>query len=162
MRDLASAVAEDFVWFARPSAGREAVTECGVAVTRLRPGGFVAVWRIHGLPVRSFDTLPGRVTHVSGRLAKLSIERPGTCRSVGADVTVDAVVKPAGPGTWYEFRAGVRGPHTRSLVSQTPGHPSRHHAARVTKDVPSRVRLGTPCATPVWKGGTNPGRLTVH
>lgn len=94
------------------------VTECGLAVGRLRPGGFVAVWRIHGLPVQSFDALPGRVIRVSGRSAKLSIERPGDCRSVGADVTVDAVVKPAGPGTWYEFRGCVRSPHSRSLVSQ--------------------------------------------
>jgi hypothetical protein len=95
------------------------VTECALAVDQLRAGGFVAVWRIHGLPVGSFATLPGRVTRVSGRLAKLVIERPGDCRSVGADVTVDAVVKPAGPGTWYEFRGCVRGPDTRSLVRQT-------------------------------------------
>ncbi len=77
------------------------------------------MWRIHGLPARSFDALPGRVIRVSGRLAKLSIERPGTCGSVGADVTVDAVVKPAGPGTWYEFRGCVSAPDAQQLVSQT-------------------------------------------
>jgi hypothetical protein len=35
------------------------------------------------------------------------------------DLTVDTVVKPNGPGTWYEFRGYVRGPNTRQLVSQT-------------------------------------------
>jgi hypothetical protein len=93
---------------------------CALAVTRLRPGGFVAVWRIRGLPVLSFDGLPGRVTEVSGRTTKLSIERPGTCRSIGGDVSIDAVVKPArGAGTWYEFRGCVRGPNEQRITRAT-------------------------------------------
>jgi hypothetical protein len=92
-----------------------------MAVARLRPGGFVAEWRIRGLPVRSFGGLPGRVTSVSGRTAKLSIERPGTCPAVGADVTVDAVVMPTGSGTWYEFLACARGPQAGRLVGEILG-----------------------------------------
>jgi len=93
---------------------------CALAVTRLRPGGFVAVWRIRGMPVVSFKDLPGRVTEISGRMTKLSIARPGTCRPLGADVSIDAVLKPAGGGgTWYEFRGCVRGPNERQITRRT-------------------------------------------
>jgi len=93
---------------------------CALAVTHLRPGGFVAVWRIRGLPVLSFGDLPGHKTEISGRTAKLSIERRGTCQSIKGDVTVDAVVQPSGGGgTWYEFRGCVRGPNDQQVLRQT-------------------------------------------
>jgi hypothetical protein len=90
-----------------------------MAVARLRPGGLVVDWRIRGLPVRSFDALPGHVTHVSGRVAKLSVRRPGTCPALGADVTVDVVVMPPpGSATVYEFLGCARAPSTDLLLTR--------------------------------------------
>jgi hypothetical protein len=105
----------------RPVSAGSGAGVCGLAVKTLMPAKFLVEWLILGLPIRSFEALPGRVIEVSGRLAKLAIDRPGQCQTVRADVTVKAVVRPSAGATWYEFLGCIRGPGAARLLSRAMG-----------------------------------------
>jgi hypothetical protein len=83
---------------------------CGAAVDRLAPGGVVVVWENRGYPGTTLADLPGRSTRIDGRPAKISTQRPGNCRGVGADEEISVAVARPVPSNWTSIDACLRGP----------------------------------------------------
>jgi hypothetical protein len=83
-------------------------TTCGWPVERLQPGGILAVWQLPYAPPCPGCT-PGPVgtpVQVGGRRATRQVEAGGACRAIGADRTIDVVVKNS-----LEFVACLRRPN---------------------------------------------------
>jgi hypothetical protein len=85
-------------------------TTCGWPLKRLEPGGVLAVWQIpYALPGFSLETQPGKPLEVGGASAKQSDVSGGLCRSIGADRTIDVVIK-LGSGNYRELTGCLRAP----------------------------------------------------
>jgi hypothetical protein len=85
-------------------------TTCGWPLKRLEPGGVLAVWQIpYALPGFSLETQPGKPLEVGGASAKQSDVSGGLCRSIGADRTIDVVIK-LGSGNFRELTGCLRAP----------------------------------------------------
>jgi hypothetical protein len=83
-------------------------TTCGWPVKRLQPGGILAVWQLPYAPPCPGCALgsAGTQVQVGGRRATREVRTGGACRAIGADRTIDVVVKNS-----VEFVACLRGPN---------------------------------------------------
>jgi hypothetical protein len=82
-------------------------TTCGWPLKRLRPGGVLAVWQLPYAPPCA-GCAPARAgvpVRVGGRSATRQVKAGGVCSAIGADRTIDVVVKNS-----VEFLACLRGP----------------------------------------------------
>jgi hypothetical protein len=83
-------------------------TACGWPLGRLRPGGVLAVWQLPYAPpcVGCASGPTGTPVQVGGRRATRKVTAGGACRAIGADRTIDVMVKNS-----VEFMACLRGPN---------------------------------------------------
>ncbi len=86
-------------------------TTCGWPVGRLAPGGVVVLLENRGSPGVSLTNFAGQSTRVDGRSAKLSTQRPGICRALGADATISVAIARPLASNWTALAACLRGPH---------------------------------------------------
>jgi hypothetical protein len=93
-------------------------TACGWPLMSLSPSGVLMTWE----NTRILRTLPttGEVLPINGSRARLQIERPGVCDSVGADETISVLV-PIGqptPLSNIEVVACLGGPDLATAEAQ--------------------------------------------
>jgi hypothetical protein len=100
-----------------PCTRTEVTLVCGLPLDRLGPGGVLASWSAVALRARDRAALRGEPISVGGQPASLLVERPGSCREVGGDLSLTAAV-PRGAGDWLEFGACLRGPGTARSEAQ--------------------------------------------
>jgi hypothetical protein len=83
-------------------------TNCGWPLGRLPPGGVLAVWQLPYTPpcVGCAYAPTGTPVQVGGRRATRQVTAGGVCRAIGADRTIDVLVKNS-----VEFMACLRGPN---------------------------------------------------
>ncbi|MFL5943578.1 MAG: hypothetical protein ACJ75L_09980, partial [Gaiellaceae bacterium] len=83
-------------------------TNCGWPLKHLRPGGVLAVWELpYAPPCNGCASGPtGTPVQVGGRLATRQVKAGGACRAIGADRTIEVLVKNS-----VEFMACLRGPN---------------------------------------------------
>lgn len=83
-------------------------TTCGWPLKRLRPGGVLAVWQLpYAPPCAGCASAPvGTPVRIGGRSATRQVKAGGVCHSIGADRTIDVIVKNS-----VEFMACLRGPN---------------------------------------------------
>jgi hypothetical protein len=91
---------------------------CAWPVTKLAPGGVLVKWENKGFPGASAARFPGALTQIGGRTARVSLARPGTCRSVGADETMTVSIERPLADNWTEVSACLRGPNLRAREDQ--------------------------------------------
>jgi hypothetical protein len=92
---------------------------CRQPIDALLPGGVLAWWGSGGMPTWRFGDQPGSRIRLSGRDAKITIERPGTCRNLGADETISVVARNLELfDNYYSFEACLRGPGLKALEGQ--------------------------------------------
>jgi hypothetical protein len=96
---------------------RSAVT-CGWPVAKLAPGGVLLSWENKGFPGASVARFPGTPAQVGGRTARISVARPGACRSVGADETLTVSIARPLAENWTEVSACLRGPNLGAQEAQ--------------------------------------------
>lgn len=89
---------------------RGEATVCGWPVDKLRPNGVLVVWQNQGYPGWSLANVRGTALDVGGRPAKQRIERPGACKAIGADETVEVAIQSPKASNWTEFTGCLRGP----------------------------------------------------
>jgi hypothetical protein len=90
-----------------PCSTKGNATTCGWPLERLRPGGVLAVWQLPYAPPCPGCTGPtGTPVKVGGRRATRKVTAGGACRAIGADRTIDVMVKNS-----VEFMACLRGPN---------------------------------------------------
>lgn len=103
----------------KTSVGSGAMTvACGWPVTTLARGGVLVTWENKGFPGSSVASFPGVDAHVDGRIAKVSIARPGSCRTIGGDETMTVAIARPLPGNWTEVAACLRGPNLAAHEAQ--------------------------------------------
>jgi hypothetical protein len=83
---------------------------CGWPVAQLQPGGVLIVWENRGYPGWALSSMPGTAIRVGGRPARRVVGRPGVCRSIGADETVQVAIARPIKSNWTAFTACLRGP----------------------------------------------------
>ena len=93
------------------AAGGGTSTTCGWPIDRLAPGGVVVLLENRGTPIFSLANFAGAPTRIGGRSAKVSTERPGTCRALGGDATITVAIARPLAGNWTALDACLRGPH---------------------------------------------------
>jgi hypothetical protein len=87
---------------------------CGYPVRRLPRGGVLVTWTAEG--VRPFGGLArlrgGRSLSIGGHPARVKVSRPGSCAAIGADTTIEGVMRagPSAEAAFYGFTACLRGP----------------------------------------------------
>jgi hypothetical protein len=83
-------------------------TTCGWPLGRLRPGGVLAVWQLPYAPpcVGCASGPTGTPVQIGGRSAMRQVTAGGVCRAIGADRTIDVMVKNS-----VEFMACLRRPN---------------------------------------------------
>jgi hypothetical protein len=83
-------------------------TTCGWPLERLQPGGILAVWQLPYAPPcpGCASKSAGTQVQVGGRRATRQVRTGGACRAIGADRTIDVMVKNS-----VEFMACLRGPN---------------------------------------------------
>jgi hypothetical protein len=87
-------------------------TTCGFPVRRLEPGGVLVSWQVSGIPSLGLRSAPGAATRIGGRYAKRVNGRPGFCRRIGADRTVEVSIgSPTKMSIPTQFIACLRGPN---------------------------------------------------
>jgi hypothetical protein len=86
-------------------------TACGWPVGRLVPGGVVVLLENRGAPGATLANFAGQPVRIGGRSAKLSTQKPGTCRTLGADATVSVTIARPLQSNWTALQACLRGPH---------------------------------------------------
>jgi len=91
---------------ASSSPGRIAET-CTYPIRVLPSGGVLVSWNANSLPNWR---MPKATTIVAGRAAVESKTRGGWCTVLGGTETITAMIPRAGPGTWYQMDACLRGP----------------------------------------------------
>ena len=91
---------------ASASPGRIAET-CAYPIRVLPPGGVLVRWNADALPNWR---MPKATTTVAGRGAVESKTRGGWCAVLGGTETITVMIPRAGPGTWYQMDACLRGP----------------------------------------------------
>jgi hypothetical protein len=85
-------------------------TDCGWPVKRLQPGGVLILWQLpYTLPGAGLASAPGKAVHVGGAPAKRLDTAGGACREIGADRTIDTLIRTRAEG-FVEFTACLRGP----------------------------------------------------
>jgi hypothetical protein len=83
------------------------VTTCGWPLTRLQPGGVLAVWQLpYAPPCPGCSGPAGKLVRIGGRSATRQVVAGGACRAIGADRTIEVTVKNS-----VEFIACLRGPN---------------------------------------------------
>jgi hypothetical protein len=94
-----------------PCSTRGNETTCGFPVRRLAPGGVLVTWAVYGIPVSGVRSSPGMAVRVGGRYAKRVTAKPGDCRRIGADRTIQVTIGSATKFTVpTQFTACLRGP----------------------------------------------------
>jgi hypothetical protein len=91
---------------ASASPGRIAET-CAYPIRVLPPGGVLVRWNANSLPNWR---MPKATTTVAGRGAAERNIRGGWCAVLGGTETITVTIPRAGPGTWYQMDACLRGP----------------------------------------------------
>jgi hypothetical protein len=86
--------------------GRIAET-CTYPIRVLPSGGVLVRWNANSLPNWR---MPKATTTVAGRGAVESKTRGGQCAVLGGTETITVLIPRAGPGTWYQMDACLRGP----------------------------------------------------
>ena len=86
-------------------------TTCGWPVGRLAPGGVVVALENRGQPVFSLANFAGAPTRIGGRPAKVSTQRPGSCRALGGEATVSVAIARPLASNWTALDACLRGPN---------------------------------------------------
>lgn len=86
-------------------------TSCGWPIKRLEPGGVVIRWENKGYPGVSVTGFPGKSSRIDGRIAKLTTQHPGTCRSIGGDETISVAIARPLASNWTAVDACLRGPN---------------------------------------------------
>jgi hypothetical protein len=82
---------------------------CGFPVGRLRPGGVLLTWNNSGPPAIGLG--PGSRMRVGGHPATRVDTAHGICRSIGADRTIDVLIRTQPlPSPLMELTACLRGP----------------------------------------------------
>jgi hypothetical protein len=82
-------------------------TSCGWPLERLRPGGVLAVWQLpYAPPCPGCAGPTGTPVQVGGRRATRQVTTGGVCHAIGADRTIEVMVKNS-----VEFMACLRGPN---------------------------------------------------
>jgi hypothetical protein len=82
-------------------------TTCGWPLKRLQPGGVLAVWQLpYAPPCPGCAGPTGTAVKVGGHRATRQVTTGGVCRAIGADRTIDVMVKNS-----VEFMACLRGPN---------------------------------------------------
>jgi hypothetical protein len=87
-----------------------AVTSCGWPISRLRRGGVLIVWENRGYPGWRLASMPGTAVRVGGRPARRLVTRPGICRAVGADETIEVAIARPLRDNWTAVTACLRAP----------------------------------------------------
>jgi len=93
-------------------------TRCGWPVGALAPNGVLVKWENRGFPGARIAGFPGTTLSVGGRIARLSVKRPGVCRSLGADETISVAIARPLPDNWTQVDACLRGPQLAPLERQ--------------------------------------------
>jgi len=93
------------------AAGGGSSTTCGWPIDRLAAGGVVVVLENRGSPLVSLANFSGALTRIGGRNAKISTQRPGTCRALGGDATVTVSILRPLASNWTAVDACLRGPN---------------------------------------------------
>ena len=91
---------------ASASPGRIAET-CAYPIRVLPPGGVLVRWNANSLPNWR---MPKATRTVAGRGAVERKARGGWCAVLGGTETITVMIPRAGPGTWYQMDACLRGP----------------------------------------------------
>jgi hypothetical protein len=99
-------------------AARAMTVACGWPVRTLADGGILVKWENKGFPGTSVTRFPGAAARVGGRIAKVSIARPGSCRTIGADETMTVAIARPLTGNWTEVSACLRGPNLATHEAQ--------------------------------------------
>ncbi len=83
-------------------------TTCGWPLEHLQPGGVLAVWQVPYAPpcAGCASGRTGTTVRIGGRSATRQVKSGGACRAIGADRTIDVMVKNS-----VEFMACLRGPN---------------------------------------------------
>jgi hypothetical protein len=83
-------------------------TTCGWPLKHLQPGGVLAVWQVPYAPpcAGCASGQAGTTLRIGGRSATRQVKAGGVCRTIGADRTIDVMVKNS-----VEFMACLRGPN---------------------------------------------------
>ena len=86
-------------------------TSCGLPIGHLQPGGVLVVWQNpYVLPGTTLGSA-GSPMRVGGRPARRTTSSGGVCRSVGADRTIDVLIKSSPAPNQIEATACLRGPN---------------------------------------------------
>lgn len=93
-------------------------TVCGWPVSRLARSGVIVRWENRGFPGVDLAKFPGTTTSVGGRAARIAVQRPGICRSVGADETISVAISRPLESNWTQVDACLRGPNLSALEKQ--------------------------------------------
>lgn len=102
-----------------PCESTGATLRCGWPVSKLRQGGVLVVWENRGFPGWSLASAPGAPTQIDGRSARRLVSRPGACRAIGADETVQvAIERPGLSGNWTAVTACLRAPNLAANEQQ--------------------------------------------
>lgn len=92
-----------------PCSTKGNTTSCGFPVKQLKPGGVLVTWNASNPPAIGLG--PGSRIKVDGNVARRVDTKGGICRSIGADRTVDVLVKTRPfPSPLTEMTACLRGP----------------------------------------------------
>ena len=91
---------------------------CGWPIDRLAPGGVIVVLENRGSPLVSLTNFSGVPTRIGGRRAKVSTQRPGSCRDLGGDATISVAISRPMPSNWTALDACLRGPHLATQERQ--------------------------------------------
>jgi hypothetical protein len=83
------------------------VETCTYPIRVLPSGGVLVRWNANSLPNWR---MPKATTTVAGRGAVESKTRGGQCAVLGGTETITVLIPRAGPGTWYQMDACLRGP----------------------------------------------------
>jgi hypothetical protein len=84
-------------------------TTCGYPIRRLRPGGVLITWQYpYALP--GFSLGAGPRIKIDSHPATQKTTKPGICRSIRADRTIDALIELAPHSSYIELTACLRGP----------------------------------------------------
>lgn len=82
---------------------------CGSPIGRLSPGSVLLAWSSIGGPTLHLADVPGQGITISGRQARLQVERPGICGQIGGDETVTGTIE-GGSSNFYQLVACLRSP----------------------------------------------------
>jgi len=94
-----------------PCSTKGDTTTCGLPIRHLRPGGVLVVWQNpYVFPGATLGSA-GAPMRVGGRPARRTTTSGGVCRRVGADRTIDVLIKSRPTPNLIEATACLRGPN---------------------------------------------------